>query len=443
MDTRREFVKKMAVSGGVFLSRGNYSPLLSGEAGNALASSEKNSQGRISIGDYKVDNPYAAVQWKDVDYVMSTSHVHVENQNKLDMYYHQFGLRHMPISNYYPSAPTYPIKNIRVNQYRVEQDFGLVYNPDNTKQGNEKWEEGHFVEAPFRWNDIIMKGPRAWAGELPVELQNKLPFQLGDFIFKDVPEDVIISPNAEHHNFTNARLHANGLGSLYSSGNFDAHDVFKTQEHGYAIGTGLPWEVVFKKILERLLFPDAGGVTINHPVWSELPFEQVIAMLDFDSRVLGIEVYNDSSEIFNGKGWSADMWDEILRTGRKCLGFFVPDHTLARGRNVLLVPSATERECLKAYRTGSFYGSLIGSKLQFRQIHLHSNQLEVTLSDPAVIHFVTDKGLVQTPNVSEKGTVYEIPVDAHGNPTISYVRVEVRDYSSTERLFSQPIRFIR
>jgi hypothetical protein len=232
---------------------------------------------------------------------------------------------------------------------------------------------------------------------------------LGDFIFTNVPGDVIISPNAEHHNFTNAKLHANGLGSLYSSGNFDAHDVFKTQEHGYAIGTGLPWEVVFKKILERLLFPDAGGITINHPVWSELPFEQVIAMLDFDSRVLGIEVYNDSSEIFSGKGWSADMWDEILRACRKCFGFFVPDHTLARGRNVLLVPSSTEHECLKAYRAGNFYGSLIGSELQFRKICLHGNRVEVILSDPAVIHFITDKGLVQTPNVSERTRYMKYP----------------------------------
>jgi hypothetical protein len=443
MGTRREFVKAMAVGGAAILSQSYYASILLGDDGKMLDNPAESRQGATSIGDFVVDNPYAEVRWENAQQITSTSHVHIETQAKLDRYYHEFGLRHIPISNYYPSAPTYPIKAIKLNQYRVEQDFGLVYNPDATKQGDQRWADGHFVDGPFRWNDLIMRGHDAWVQELPAELQGKLPFQVGDFIFKNVPEDIIVSPNAEHHNFTNSRLHANSLGSLYSSGNFDAHDVFKTQEHGYAIGTGLPWEVVFKKILDRLLFQDAGGVTINHPVWSDLPLEQAISMLDLDPRVLGIEVYNDSSEIFNGKGWSVDMWDEILRTGRKCLGFFVPDHTLARGRNILLVPSFTEHACLRAYRSGSFYGSLIGTELQFKRIAIHGNELEVVLNGPAVISFITNNGLVQTPIESVERQVYAVPVDANGNPAVSYVRIEVRDYTSTEKLFSQAIRFVR
>jgi hypothetical protein len=238
------------------------------------------------LGNVLVDDPYADVDWEEFKRVASATHLHITDPQQLDKAYHRMCLRHMPISNYYPSAPTYPIKSIRYNQYKIQQDFGLVYNGDNSKPGSAKWADGHFVTGPFRWNDIIMKGQNAWFHELPSELQSQLPFQLGDFIFKNVPDDIIVSPNAEHHSFTDAGLHACAVGSLYSSGNFDVHDDFKTQEHGYAIGTGLPWEFAFRKMIDGLLFPDAGGITINHPVWSHLSFDEVVRMLDFDHRVL-------------------------------------------------------------------------------------------------------------------------------------------------------------
>jgi hypothetical protein len=401
MDTRRDFVRKM-IGGGVVLSHA--SPV-------QLPVGKQNVHGRHV--PYTTDNPYADVQWDKVKYIPSATHVHVEDQKKFDKIYHKFGLRHMPISNYYPSAPTYPIQSIRYNQYAVP------------------------------WNDILLKGPQAWAGELPAELQARLPFQLGDFIFKDVPSDVIVSPNAEHHSFTNAPLHACAPGSMYSSGNFDVHDDFKTKEHGYIIGTGLPWETVFRKMIDHLLFPDAGGITVNHPNWSGLSFDQVVQMLDFDARVLGIEVYNDTCATNYGDpggGWALKLWDEILRTGRRCLGFFVPDHTVGRGKNILLAPAFTEYECLKAYRKGSFFGALSGSGLQFNRISLENNELSVVVTDRASIRIVTDKGEAQ--KTSGKEAMYKIPVGAGGVAAISYVRVEAIDEGS-EQIFSQPIRFIK
>jgi hypothetical protein len=422
MDTRRDFVRKM-IGGGVFLSRLQARPSAS--------------------GPYTIDNPYAGVQWDKIKYIASASHVHVENQDKLDKIYHQFGLRHIPISNYYPSAPTYPLKEIRYNQYAVQQNFGLVYNGDGSKRGNERWAEGQFKEGPFRWNEIMMKGSHAWFNELPADLQARLPLQLGDFIFKNIPPDIIVSPNAEHHSFTNAPLHSNAIGSMYSSGNFDVHDVFKTQEHGYAIGTGLPWETVFRKMIDQLLFPDAGGITVNHPIWSGLSFNEVVKMLDFDTRVLGIEVYNDTCATNYGdpcRGWAVQLWDDILRTGRRCLGFFVPDHTVGKGKNILLVPSFTEYECLLAYRKGAFFGALSGSGLQFTRINLSDGEVSVALNDRATIRIVTEKGEAQ--KTTGKDAVYKIPMGTDGAPAISYIRVEAIDENS-EQIFSQPIRFIK
>lgn len=430
MDTRRDFVRKMA-GGGAFFSH-----LRMGTPAFQI------NMRQASVA-HTVDNPYAGIEWEKVRYIPSATHVHVKSQEKLDKIYHQSGLRHIPISNYYPSAPTYPVKSIRHNQYAVQQDFGLVFNSDDSKKGNEKWAAGRFEQGPFHWNDIIMKGPRAWANELPANLQARLPFKLGDYIFKNVPDDIIVSPNAEHHSFTNSDLHACAPGSLYSSGNFDVYDDFRTQEHGYAIGTGLPWEIAFKKMIDQLLFPDAGGITVNHPTWSGLSFEEVIKMLDFDARVLGIEVYNDTCATNYGdpcRGWAVQLWDRILCTGRRCLGFFVPDHTAGRGKNILLTPSFTEYECLKAYRHGAFFGALSGSGLHFTRIDLNNNELFVALNGEATIRFVTDKGEAQKTDAKE--AVYKIPAGSGGLPDIGYVRVEAIDEGS-EQIFSQPIRFIR
>lgn len=197
------------------------------------------------------------------------------------------------------------------------------------------------MEGPIDWNAIIMDKRTGWLNELPEDLQEKLPFKQGDYLFKNIPSDVIISPNAEHSNYTNSSLHACAVGSLYASGNFDVRNYYKTADHGYAGGTSVTWEVAFKGMIEKLLFKDAGGVTINHPTWSGLTFGEVIRMLDFDPRVLGIEVYNDTCATNYGepeRGWALKLWDEVLKTNRRCFGFFVPDHTLGRGRNILLTP---------------------------------------------------------------------------------------------------------
>jgi hypothetical protein len=422
MDTRRDFLRKITGGGALLAS-------LSPGSMNNTAGMAASASTALSNGPYRVDNPYEDVQWEAIQYILSATHVHIENQEKLDKYYQHFGLRHFPISNYYPSAPTYPIGSIRYNQYAVQQDFPNVV-------------EGTLQQGPFHWNDILMKGPGAWADTLPADVKTHLPFQLGDVIFRNVPKDIVVSPNAEHHSFTNAPLHACAPGSLYASGNFDVHDVFKTQEHGYAIGTGLPWEEAFRKMLEKLLFADAGGITINHPLWSGLSLEQVTKMLDFDERVLGIEVYNDTCVTGYGdpyRGWAHQLWDQVLRSGRRCLGFFVPDHTIGRGKNMLLVPSFTEHECLKAYRKGAFFGVLDGSGLRFTYIGLAGDELRVSVNNRAAIRVITNKGITQKGPGPDM--VYKIPMAANGKPDIGYVRVEANDDTS-EQIFSQPIRFI-
>lgn len=375
-----------------------------------------------------IDNPYESITWGKVNQIRSTSHVHIEDQVGLDRAV-KMGYRHLPISNYYPSTPYYPVDSIRVGQFRVKQEFGVM----RLLEG----EDPQYIEGPINWSQVIMDEETGWYDSLTKEQQQELPFKIGGFIYTNVPEDIIFSPNAEHHAFTNANVHINSLGSLYSSGTFDKRNNFKTfyDGAGYSFGTGLTWQDSFEKMLDQLLFEDGGGVTINHPTMTKTEQSLIEEMLDFDPRVLGIEVFNQGV-------WDLKMWDNVLKTGRRCLGFFVPDwgvqtRGIYKGFNILLMDDFTEHNCLKAYRQGAFYGSENGGDLIFNEISFKTNQLTVGTNSTSTIAVITDKGRSEIENTLN--VVYEIPLDDNNKPTIKYVRFEAEN--NNDRIFSQPIRF--
>jgi hypothetical protein len=177
-------------------------------------------------------------------------------------------------------------------------------------------------------------------------------------------------------------------------------------------------------------------------------------MIEVEHRVLGIEIYNDgvATGIRQGHyppeagepepGFSVHLWDRILATGRRCLGFCVPDHNVAEagnwlGRIILLVPRFTEQECLRAYRQGSFYGCLKDSGLAVTSLTANAAQITVTLNSAARIQFVADGEARQV--TEGKSATFTLPTRG-GAPSLTYVRVEVAD-AAGERLFLQPIRF--
>jgi len=134
------------------------------------------------------------------------------------------------------------------------------------------------------------------------------------------------------------------------------------------------------------------------------------------------------------------MWDEILTSGRRSLGFFVPDHTFGKGKNILLVENFTEYECLKAYRKGAFYGVVDGSGLHFTNIKFEKNNFTAETNKKSTIRFITNKGEVLKERET-KSMQYRIPVNKQGLPDIKYIRAEANDDIS-EQIYSQPIRFI-
>jgi len=306
------------------------------------------------------------------------------------------------------------------------------------------------VPTPINWNDLI-----SWIDELEEPYRSQLPFTESSPVYSSVPDDIIISSNAEHHSYTDSGTHILCPGSAFCSGNFDVHDHFQLQQHGYPKGFDGPWQKAFAGMIRAMDYPDAGGIIIAHPTWfSKLSDSHVCEMLDFDERVLGIEIYNDLSA--NGAkagrhasdgqetepGLSLCMWDRILSSGRRCWGFCVPDHSVRKradwlGRSVLLVNEFTEHNCLKAYRDGQFYGCLKDNGLTITDFAATDVLISVSTNATATIKFISEAGTMST--IRGDSAAFEIP-RRNGSADLTYVRIEVED-GSGERLFLQPVMY--
>lgn len=317
-------------------------------------------------------NPYIDVNWQSVLKIPACSHQHCETQAQFNNIVASGMYELYAISNYYPSAPVYPLSSK----------------------------------------------------------------------FTDIPSNAISCPNAEHHNMSNngssvVGLHVNGLGCTKVSGSgrqyVDGHWVYDSPV-GF---DGADWRTAFGEILTTLLYSDGGGITINHPNWSShhggIP--DVLQMLAFDDRVLGIEVWNANYEDGENRNWDWELWDYILRKGIRCWGFAASDHTgqnsgSPEGRNVLLCTERSEHECLKAYREGRFYCQLHASNLAFTNISLSGRTLNVSAPNATSISVVIDS----------KKTTFNSNTVSIGLPNrCIYVRVEAR--SADDTIWCNPIIF--
>ena len=382
-------------------------------------------------------HPYKDVDWSAALQIKGTTHVHCKTQADLDILLAR-GIGFLTLSNYYPSAPWWPLEKMTENYYRVHHDHAVMVN-------------GKRTEGPFDWNAIVGK----WIKVLPPELQAEYPFKEGGKLFKPLPEGVLEAPNAEHHNFLaddgkkSRYLHMNAPGSLFASGTFDQHQKRRFQtgfRGGYDFGSGEKWSTAIDRMIAGLIHPDGGGVTVNHPKWTGIGREFLLKILDYDPRVLGIEV------IEGGASNCETYWDWVLSTGRQCFGFFVPDHSIRRkdqsfGVNVLVTPERSVHACLRAYREGNFYGAKRGlDELRFTRIAFNGEGVEAETDRPARISVITALGVVKT---IENGTGVKWKVDQPSPSAaprrLAHVFVRVKAHAldgSGEELFSQPYMLV-
>lgn len=453
-------------------------------------------------------NPYEEVDWSQWEFVHSMSHQHQGLTNASREIFLAMGYRHFAFSNYYPSKPTYPLPESWTSKH-----------PEIIAAPNA--EQHSYTDAGLHANSLGSMFTSGYGKPVPKTIWKTSPieFSVDDMVryTEERPWDGIYrldvrftseSPDAEVK-LTIEGVEGSNVRKEYESTGPITNQVLKPGNHSVAFrvlsdvvtakvvfdpsqvtitdlrfmqGTYRPWRRVFDEILDGyelngkkeggLLFPDGGGITLNHPTGKQEIYE---SMLDHDPRVLGIEVWNHLASGFgSSKGGYVipkegevpdhhfyELWDQLLSSGRRCWGFFVKDHTTyGRGRNILLTPpladlSNTEKEAaaLRAYRQGAFFGSVATFQLneegevaapfdhstfRFRRIAVRRN---ASGEAEAVAVEIGDQDQEKRPHlqirfVTEKGSVSIVDGDK-AEFSLSdkplYVRVEAIAYPDTER----------
>lgn len=461
-----------------------------------------------------LDDPYAEVDWDRCAFLHSMSHQHQGQSDRSRDLFREMGYRHFAFSNYYPSAPT-PLPE----EYAAAHP-GLIGSPnaehhsflDSSLHSNAL---GSLLATGYgssvgsdEWNAIPLvhrfeglrpfDEARPWLGVYRLDLRLEL--------VKDGTEDTATAAlTVEGATECVFRDHFPDRGAVrerpLAAGNHTIYLRAGSPSIGIRLdydraklsmaqcrlmqGSNRPWRDVFLAALDGetadgrreggLAFADGGGITLNHPTGA---LDQYAEMLDFDPRVLGIEVWNQLTSGFGtaggfyaqGPGPSLHfyrLWDDLLRTGRRCWGFFVKDHnTYGRGRNVLLVPApdglpTTEQEAaaLRAYRRGAFFGSVAAlatnesgevvppydrSDFRFSRLVVRRDaegrpvaiEAAVAGNDPdkrpqIQIRFVTDEGVAAV--VDGPQAKFPLKRDGKGRLAPAFVRVEAFAYPRTHR----------
>ncbi len=460
---------------------------------------------------FDYESPYEKVDWSCWEIVHSMSHQHQGMTDSSRELFRAMGYGHFAFSNYYPSAPTSLPDAFR------EANPGVSWSPNA--------EQHSFLDSGLHFNSLGSRLATGYGSSLSSYERSKAPIRhrfekLNRFDELRPWEGVYrLDIRLEHPDGTGkgsvATLSLGGARACQRQEGFADegpvegraldprnHTIYlRTQSDAIELsleydpmqievtqlrlmqGTNRPWREVFRATLDGesregvteggLLYPDGGGITLNHPTGKA---EDYCEMLDFDPRVLGIEVWNQLTSGFGSdRGFYSSMedppahfyglWDEILATGRRCWGFFVKDHnTYGRGRNVLFVPplegaSVEEREAalLRSYRRGAFYGSVSAiaandagevvppydrSELRFSRFRLRRNaigqaeSLEVAVTGNDVelrpnlqIRFVTEKGVAAVADQPEAEFPLT-PVSPNEEAPL-FVRVEVVSYPDT------------
>ena len=101
-------------------------------------------------------HPYQGVDWATAHQIRSTTHVHCKTQADLDVILKRNDF--LTLSNYYPSAPWWPLSKMTENYYRIHHDFPVMVN-------------GKRVEGPFDWNKVVGQ----WINGTTVEAETDKP----------------------------------------------------------------------------------------------------------------------------------------------------------------------------------------------------------------------------------------------------------------------------
>ncbi len=364
-------------------------------------------------------NPYRNVDWGKQIRVVGCTHMHCSTREEFNNAI-ECGLEFATFSNYHPSAPYYPASSIRKNTFKLGQPSYI--------------RNGEVIHERLDYRKLF--------AELGMD-QSLLPTSEGELLFPPAPVGFMEAPNAEHHFFSdyNVYLHITSPGSFFVSGNYYRNRLPELAQHGIHVGTQMPWRKAFDAMIEGLMIPDGGGIVINHPHWSHLPHQFLCEMLDYDQRVLGLEVFNSNNGP-EGTAAAESQWDEVLGSGRQCYGFCVQDHLSGGkflGRSILLPEERTVESCLRAYRQGRFYGAIKGKGLDFESVEFDGRTLRVRCDKEAIMLLLSHRGVL-VELWTGRELLYSVPDDDRSKDV--FLRVTAMDQSSGEKLFTQPFMLV-
>lgn len=471
----------------------------------------------------KIDNPYEGIDWEAVHFLHSSTHQHGRPESTPEDWHgrgddrllglYEQGLRHFALSNYMPSAPVYPFyplpdelehKDDLISapnaEHRTPTDFSMHFNTLGSyyRSGFTRNWEVNTREAPYTHifdnGELTVYDPDGRTSDGAYNLTISLKARDG---VNEEPRArvtltgavkrkarVPVEP-AENGNIENWEITgSDNKYLLFLEESPQVHieyDPEKTEIEMLRLTqrTLLPWRQAFSEALdgdrtdedgnpiEGLQFDDGGGIVINHPNRSD--YREYLDLLDFDDRVLGMEIWNHRRAFGPQDEAPHDRyynhWDDILSTGRRMYGFAAMDHRWqGRGRSVLLVPNPEDRtrkerkqDALRAYRHGQFFallgaidtdqeGNLLetGDYSEFRVSNLELEKtnhghpvairVAVTGNDPEKrpniqLRIITDQGTEKIVNEAEAR--FELPVSANGSVERKYVRIEALAFPNT------------
>lgn len=167
----------------------------------------------------------------------------------------------------------------------------------------------------------------------------------------------------------------------------------------------------------------AGGlVCLAHPYWSGQMSKDMLAL----EGCFGLEVWNGSCEVVDGKGLSTVHWDDLLAAGCRLWGLAVddahwqPDGPDDAGLGWVWVKATvlTQEAILHALEQGYFYAS---SGPQIHDLQLEGGQARVRCSPAVAVDFIGDGPLSHRVAAPPGKTLTE--ASHRLNPFQRYVRV--------------------
>ncbi len=193
------------------------------------------------------------------------------------------------------------------------------------------------------------------------------------------------------------------------------------------IEDGLDFQGQIGAVLER------GGLPIlSHPAWMGLWVEEIAR----HPGLAGIEIYNFICEQLNGKGYSLNMWDELLDRGYRLWGFAVDDAHLCdaypggdAGWIMVRAPELSGEAILQSIRSGCFYSSTGPIIEEIELVGDDRDQLRIRCSPCESIIFVGAGYHGKCLSAADGETITEATYEFH--PSMKYCRVECRAADGT------------